>query len=91
MDLGEVTVAEKPAYDKLFLEVEQDHEFLHTVYPVVALHARVNIEVYRMAPRHNNEPVQVLLSRIFEVMLLQPAVLDIQNASLLSVSLALYI
>ena len=77
VDLREVTVAKEPANDKLLLQIEQDHEPLHSVYPIISLQHRVHVEVYGAPPGHNNEAVEVLLRGVLEVVLLQPAVLDV--------------
>ena len=89
MHLRKVTVAEEPANDELLLQVEQDHEPFHAVDPVVAHRHRVHIEVDRAPPSHNNEAIQVLLRRVLEVVLFQPAVLDVEHAALLRISFAL--
>ena len=89
MNLGEVAAAEEFADDELLFEVEHDDLLLHTVDPELARLQRVHVQVNGLLLRHQNEPVHVLFCRVLEIMLFEPAVFDVQNASLLRVSLAL--
>ena len=89
MHLSKVTATEQPSDHELLLQIEQDHEPFHSIDPIVAYISLIIVEIHGFALGHDDEAVQILLSRVFEVVLFQPAILDIEYASLLRVAIAL--
>ena len=89
MHLSEVTPTQESSDNEFFFQIEQNDKLFHFVDPSISLVLIVHVEVEGFALGHDNEPVHVLLRRVFEVMFLQAAVLDIQDSTFLSVIIIL--
>lgn len=89
MHFSEVASAEQFAYGELLLKVEQDDEPLHRIDPGVPHLRLIQIELDGAALGHHDEAVEVLLRRVLKMMLLQPAVLHIEDGPLLRICLVL--
>ena len=85
MHLGEVTPTKESSDNEFFFQVKQNDELFHFVDPSISIVLIVHVEVEGFALGHDDKPVHVLLRRVFEVMFLQAAVLDIQDSTFLSI------
>lgn len=79
MYLSKVTTTKQLSDSKLFLQIKKDDILLEGVDPALALFQRLHVEVDGAALAHQDEAEHVLRLSIFEVVLLDPAVLDAQE------------
>ena len=89
MHLSEVSPTQESSDNEFFFQIEQNDKLFHFVDPSISLVLIVHVEVEGFALGHDDKPVHVLLRRVFEVMFLQAAVLDIQDSTFLSVIIIL--
>ena len=89
MDLGEISTTKQFTDHKLFFQVEQDDKPFHVLDPILPLFHIIEIEVDRLALGHYDEAIHVFWRRVFEIMLLETAIFDLEYTSLFSVIFAL--
>ena len=87
--LSKVAFAQKRTQFKLFFPVKQDDKVFHHCDPALKIFFIVDVEVYHVAFCQQDETIHALLRRFLENVLLQAAILDVQNTALLSIILIL--
>ena len=86
---GEITSTQESPNHEFFLQVQQDDELFHPSYPLISHFHRVYVEVYGSSLGHDYEAVEIFRRGVFEVVLFEPTILDLENSSLLCISLTL--
>ena len=89
MDLSRVTLAKKLADGKFLLQIKQDNLAFQGFNPLSSFILTDRVEFVCLLLCHKNEAMHTVTEDVLEVDLLQPAVLHVEDASLLIIVLRL--